>query len=68
MVLSTANRDPEIEAANGILYSLTTLAVALRLYTRSRIIRKVGTSDWWMLAAWVGLNTFGMRLSTDISA
>lgn len=46
---------------NVILSSLATLVVALRVFTRSRILRSVGVDDWlimlgmllaWILAVW----------------
>ncbi|KAE9371073.1 hypothetical protein N431DRAFT_19177 [Stipitochalara longipes BDJ] len=51
--LSKATRVPQLDITNGILYALATIAVGLRFYTRSRIIRKVIAGDWWMLGAWV---------------
>ncbi|KAN0096026.1 hypothetical protein V8E51_014831 [Hyaloscypha variabilis] len=51
--LSKATRVPQLDITNGILYSLATIAVGLRFYTRSKIIRKVIAGDWWMLGAWL---------------
>lgn len=51
--LSTASRVPELAITDGILYSISTIFVGLRLYTRARVVRKTGSGDWWMLAAWV---------------
>ena len=51
--LSKATRVPQLMITNTTLYTLATLAVGLRLYTRSRIIRNMIAGDWWMLEAWV---------------
>jgi hypothetical protein len=51
--LSKETRVPQLEITNGILYALATIAVAVRFYTRAKIIRKVTAGDWWMLGAWV---------------
>jgi len=51
--LSKATRVPQLEITNAILYAFATIAVGLRFYTRSKIIRKVIAGDWWMLGAWV---------------
>lgn len=52
-MLSTTSRVPKLAITDGILYSISTILVTLRLYTRARIVRKTGAGDWWMLAAWV---------------
>lgn len=51
--LSKATRVPQLMIANTTLYTLATLAVGLRLYTKSRIIRDMIAGDCWMLGAWV---------------
>jgi hypothetical protein len=51
--LSQATRVPQLDITNSILYTIATLAVGFRSYTRSKIIRKVIAGDWWMLGAWV---------------
>ncbi|KAE8447328.1 hypothetical protein EG329_010886 [Mollisiaceae sp. DMI_Dod_QoI] len=63
MFLTTTSRVADIDITNGILYLVASLAVGLRLYTRSRIVRKTGAGDWWMLAAWI-LATFQLVLWT----
>jgi hypothetical protein len=46
---------------NCVLLSVASIVVALRFYTRIKITHFVGSDDWWMLAAWVSLNSHEKR-------
>ena len=51
------NRGPEIIAIFCSLTTIAAITVALRLWTRSQIVRKVGADDWLMAVALVSGNS-----------
>ena len=54
MTLADRNRGPEILAVFCSGTALAALAVALRLWVRARLIRKVGLDDWLVALSLVG--------------
>ena len=48
-----------------VTFSLAAIAVTMRIYTRARLVRKVGWDDWLILFAVVGLNLRFCKPSSD---
>lgn len=48
-----------------VMLSLSTTAVALRFYTRSRLLNILGTDDWLILGAWVSPSS-NSRISIEV--
>lgn len=50
-----ATRGPNIVATNAVFISLATVAVALRLFTRYKIVSDIGPEDYMLVGAWVSV-------------
>lgn len=50
-------RGQQVLAVSGVFTSLATILAALRLYTRSYIVKQMGADDWIIIPAVVGLKT-----------
>lgn len=46
-------RGMQVLATYAVFAGLTTVAIALRVYTRVVIVRKFGLDDWFAVLAWV---------------
>jgi len=53
---STASRTPLLMSVQAGMATGSTIAVALRFYTRFIVLRNVGYDDWLMLGALVRLS------------
>jgi hypothetical protein len=56
------NRGPEFLAIFGTGTGIAAITVILRLWVRSRIIRKVGADDWVVAASLVKTHLFDISL------
>ena len=56
MAVMDDNRGPEFLAIFGTGTAIATVLVSLRLWVRSRIVRKVGLDDWIIAASMVGFS------------
>lgn len=48
------NQAPMLRAVLGTELAITTVVVALRFFTRLKLVRNPGMDDWIMLVAYVG--------------
>lgn len=51
------NRGPELQAVCYTLLVSSVIAVALRIYVRTRMVKNFGLDDWTMCAALVSLSS-----------
>lgn len=47
------DRAPVLIGAVCLVLSVATIAVGLRVYTRSRVLKQLGVDDYLVLVAWV---------------
>ena len=55
MAVKPAGRALELIAIYSFFIVLTTVAVALRVYCRVRLVKNFALDDWFCLVAWVRL-------------
>lgn len=56
--MKPADRGPEVLGTYAFFAALTTIAVALRVYTRVFLVKKLGLDDWLAVASWVSAPCF----------
>jgi hypothetical protein len=57
MTVKVAGRGPQVVGVYTLFTALTTIAVLLRVYCRTRIVKKFGWDDWFAVASWVRKTT-----------
>jgi hypothetical protein len=67
MAVKVAGRGPEVVGVYTLFTALTTIAVFLRVYCRTRIVKKLGWDDWLAVAAWVRETSSSAVSGADIS-
>ncbi|KUJ17169.1 uncharacterized protein LY89DRAFT_73041 [Mollisia scopiformis] len=53
MTVPVAGRGPQVQGVAGLFLALSTIAIGLRCYTRTFIVKSFGLDDWSALIAWV---------------
>jgi len=67
MAIRPAERGPQVLAVCGLFLALSTLAVWLRVYCRTRIQRAFGLDDWFALASWVRIIKQNIRGNSQLT-
>lgn len=53
MVVTPAGRGPQVSGTAGAFLALSTVAVLLRCYCRTFLVKSFGMDDWFALISWV---------------
>jgi hypothetical protein len=53
MTLKPAGRGPELIAVYSVFVGITTIAIALRVYCRVRLVKNFALDDWLAIISWV---------------
>ena len=57
-MMATDDRGPQISGVAGAFLALTTIAIVLRCYVRTFIVKSFGLDDWSAIFAWVQIPLF----------